>query len=88
MDLEITNWFKLHSPCSYYSVQSDATVDSGFGSQPMEEEEPPVANQWQAGNTIPSEELQSSHRASNQDSAELDSSFQNIQSLCWTSEFQ
>lgn len=25
--------------------QTDATVDSGFGSQPMEEEEPPVANQ-------------------------------------------
>ena len=28
-----------------FSVQSDATVDSGFGSQPMEEEEPPVANE-------------------------------------------
>lgn len=28
-----------------FSVQSDTTVDSGFGSQPMEDEEPPVANQ-------------------------------------------
>lgn len=27
------------------SVQSEATVDSGFGSQPMEEEEPASANQ-------------------------------------------
>lgn len=41
-------------PFRCFSVQSDATVDSGFGSQPMEEEEPPMADQWQAGNKIPS----------------------------------
>lgn len=28
-----------------FSVQSEATVDSGFSSQPMEEEQEPVANQ-------------------------------------------